>query len=185
MNVPSGLQPSARVGRVAVVLSALALVVSVAGWLVRSPSTGAPERAPAIPTALTEPPVLDSSQPVDCRGEGPVADVGDLMQVRINPAMTRLSFALHHLDSEDRLAKVADAARDLVGCVHLAPKYPPDIALARYGEYYQLTDEMGASALALMTSAQEGDDAGAHHWFLHLKQSCVACHARFRTADAR
>ena len=169
---------------IAVVLSALALAVSIAGWLARAPATSSGGSAPVVPSGLTEVPMIDPSRPLECKGDTPIAEVADLMKTRINPTMTKLSFALHHMDSDDRLMAAADAAGDMLGCVHLAPKYPPQIPLSRYGEYYHLIAEMQSSALALQTSALEQDDEGARHWFRHLKQSCVACHARFRAAEA-
>ena len=109
----------------------------------------------------------------------------DVMAARINPTLTKIAFALHHDSSrppEERLEAAAGMSAALLGCITTLPNYRPDVPLARMPEYYRFLDDLQDSVLALQVSALESDLEGARHWFRHVKQSCTACHARFRAS---
>lgn len=168
-----------------ILLALIALMLSI--YTLVSTSRPAPEPTPVSgDKASGGMPSLDPTLVQGCDGEGKVTDLADLMKVRINPMLTRISYELHHnadADPATRLGAVGDTSAKLLGCIVKMPAYPPEIPVDRMPEYFRLLDELQAHTLALQVSAMEADEDGARHWFGHMKQSCFACHARFRSEE--
>lgn len=164
-----------------IVLSVLALALSIAA-LVGGAGMGTQAKAPR--KILADSGKMQSAEVQPCTGSGAADNLQLLMRHRINPMMTRLSFALYHDErpAAERLDVVADAAAVLLGCVEVTPSYRPEIGLDGLPEYYRLLERMQANTLALQTSARESDEPGTRHWFSHLKHDCNECHSRFRLA---
>lgn len=170
--------------KAALLLSLVALLLAGASlWTATSGGPGSSGGTPTPPAGIvTSVPIFNGPPPV-CAGDDPISDLAKLMETRVNPEMTQIAYALHHQTGPDRLDVVAKHASSMLGCLQLAPSFPPNIALSRFGEYYSMVDQAQASALALYTAALEKDDVEVRHWFSHMKQNCVGCHARFRTAE--
>jgi hypothetical protein len=117
-----------------------------------------------------------------CVGEEPVSNLRELMERRFNPSMSRISFALHHSDAEerDRLTMISAEADRIVACVEKGKSHQPEITSSKMAAYRRHLVGMQGSALAMSDSAQEGDMRSTQHWFLHLKQSCIGCHKDVR-----
>ena len=165
-----------------IILSVTALVLSITALSSGLFRNTMPLKPRAI-LAQPDQPGTGDIQP--CEGSGLVDSLQLLMRNRVNPTMTRLSFALYHDDrpKQDRLGSVAEAAAVLLGCVDVTPSYRPEIGLEGLPDYYRLLERMQANLLALQTSAREMDEDGTRHWFSHLKHDCNECHARFRISS--
>lgn len=170
--------------RLTLVLSLCALAVSVVA-LVSNPSiqkdkpaSTAAEKKQASEGLLSDPD-LEAKCAMDA---DPVADLVDLMKGRMNSALTRIAFSLHHDRGElgERMEKAAACASTMVESAHLAAGYRPDAPLERLPEYYAQLDQLQSHAFALKTAALEGNLDEARHWYAHLKHSCIQCHTRFR-----
>jgi len=109
-----------------------------------------------------------------------LAPVKALMEEKINPSVTTLSFHLYHSKNGDQLTpEVMDALVQLsetaTGLVRNADKYTDDPAFRLY-------------AIQLQTSVQgmidayggQEDTAAISHWFTHVRSTCNSCHTTFR-----
>lgn len=168
-NAPMGL------GIAALALSGVALAIALGR------SSGIEE----IPLSIGSPPSLPPAFIKPCEGTEPFSDLGDLMAKRINGAVNRISFALHHdkREAPERMEDVANTAALLIGCVRTASAYNPEIGLEKMSDYYRSLDEMQDHALAVQVAALESDEVSARHWFTHLRQDCAGCHSRFRSSS--
>ncbi|MFZ5470982.1 MAG: hypothetical protein ACOZIN_16260 [Myxococcota bacterium] len=140
-------------------------------------------RAPQAPMqTISAPPSLPPAIVLPCNDKEGADNLSALMRSKINPAVTRISYAIHH-DTREKQARMEDISTTaglLLGCVRQASLMHPQLDLDRMSGYYALLDQMQGHAFAIQVSALELDAEGAAHWFMHLKQDCVACHARFR-----
>ena len=120
-----------------------------------------------------------------CKGNGPVTSVGELMQNRINPMTSRLSFYLYHdrRPAPERLQDCAQQAGQLLNCAAELEAIPIVTNDHIQEEHRRHILQMQANIYNLYTVAQEGNQEDAQHWFSHLKQDCISCHARFRAAS--
>lgn len=117
-----------------------------------------------------------------CAGDEPASNLRELMELRFNPSMTRISFALHHSDHDDdvRFSTIEQEANRIVACVEKSKAHQPQVEEKKVAMYRRHLIGMQGSALAMSDAAAEGDGRGAEHWFLHLKQSCIGCHKDVR-----
>ncbi len=170
-------QPSLK-SNLAIVLSIAALSISALLWFPRPGTTATFTALPMSGGVGTSP----SPRATACSGTKPVGDLGDLMEHRVGPDLTRISFALHHdpRPLPERLENIAEVTSHLLGCVHEVPSFRPEVGLDRMAEYFAILGQMQANTLALQNASLEGDEATAAHWFIHLKQDCILCHSRFR-----
>ena len=165
--------------RLPLIFSIVALAVSLVGLYFRRPAhvTG-PTGRPSVPIVSDG----DGDAAANCDGDQPASTLPLLMRHRINPALTHLSYALHHdkRDADARLSAVATNASGLLGCIRKAGALAPQMTLDNLPEYYRMLSGMEENALGLRIAALEKDEEGARHWFNHLKQACANCHSRFR-----
>jgi hypothetical protein len=163
----------------AMVLALVALALSI--WAAWSRPGQVEHKAPAPERGLTPLPRVDDNTTADCGAPGSITTLKALMRAQVNPTMSKLSFALYHDQTAQRFAVLAESAKRLLGCIHLAPTLPPqEIGLAGLPDYFRFLGNMQENALGVEIAAMEQDVDGARHWFGHLKQDCVACHSRFR-----
>lgn len=172
------------IDRLTLLFSVCALAVSVTALMSDGSSSGhalakASASAKAPSEGLQKDPELDAKCAVD---SGAAADLAELMKGRMNGALTRIAFSLHHDRGElgERMETAAACASNMVQSAHLASSYRPDAPLERLSEYYGQLDQLQGHAFAVKTAALEGNLDEARHWFAHLKQSCIRCHDRFR-----
>lgn len=168
------------------ILALAALVLSIYTLVGARATPGEADRTAGAKSAGATP-IIDPWLVQGCDGEGSVMDLKDMMKLRVNPMLTRISFALYHnkdADTAERLALVGETSAKLLGCIGRMPTFPPEVQVDRMPEYFRLLDDLHGHTLALQVSAMEADEEGARHWFRHMKQSCFACHARFRTEGA-
>jgi hypothetical protein len=162
----------------ALVLALAALALSLWGALSRPGPVE--HKTAASDRHLTPLPQVDANVP-ECGPPGSITSLKGLMKQQVNPTMSKLSFALYHAEGGERFAAVADSAKKLLGCIHVAPSLPPnDIGLGGLPDYFRFLGNMQENALGVQIAAMEQDVDSARHWFGHLKQDCVACHSRFR-----
>ena len=165
----------------------LALGVAVgalmlSGWAAYRPDGSASPPASELPARVLSD---DDAAALRCDGTAPVEELGDVMEARINPSMTRLSFSLFHDRREvvERLDTVRAEAGRLVRCLELAATFHPEVRFDRTSRYYALLGQSAEDASSVGLAAAELDEAAAEHWFLHLKHGCARCHAEFRSTD--
>lgn len=163
-----------------------ALALSLVSWASRDTRTEAPTSAPRSDASrLTAAPRVEGAHGT-CQGSEDARTLKGLMRSGVNTAMTGLSFALFHApgQSQERMAKTAQEASRLLGCIQSAAVPPPEVGLAGLPDYFRFLSSLQENALAINVAAMEGDEESARHWFRHLKQDCVSCHSRFRVEPA-
>src|SRR5207249_4725538 len=107
----------------------------------------------------------------------------DIMHDQLSPALSRVSDALFHSSApdEDRMNEVAEASAIILGCAKRLDQVRP----AKLEGIEEITFEhfliqLVMNTHALQTSALEDDEQIVVHWYHHVKQTCAACHSRFR-----
>ncbi|HEV8324337.1 MAG TPA: hypothetical protein VG389_22155 [Myxococcota bacterium] len=162
-------------------------LVLAAALLSACAQPSAPPRT--LPSTMSSPPEFPPAMLEACAGDGTVRSLAELMSRRFNPALTRISYTLHHdaRDTATRMEDVVGTTAVLLGCVHETPVHFAafrGMDLRRSGDFYHFLEALQTDVLALQLAATELDDEAARHWFEHAKQDCAACHARFRGAEA-
>ena len=114
-------------------------------------------------------------------------DLHQLMQWHINPRMSALSLYLFHdhsgTEPAERSEQVARLAAGLADCFEAAPAFFQHDEAGR-ADFVSYSAMQRFNASSLSHSAMTGDDVGQKHWFMHIKENCVACHDRFRFGGA-
>ena len=123
-------------------------------------------------------PRFEPSYVAKCPIEGPVDDI---MKTVMSPSLARISMNLYHADApaEERLSQVADATAKILGCFEQLIAHRDLLRNEDWGTFDHFLWNMVVNVHALQIAAIESDDEWARHWYVHLKQSCAACHARF------
>lgn len=104
-----------------------------------------------------------------------------IMKDRLNAALSQASVALFHAEDADRMERVADAAAVILGCAaRLEEIRPAGLEERAWVAYDHLLVQLVVNTHALQTAALEDEVDDVVHWYHHVKQSCAACHARFR-----
>jgi methyl-accepting chemotaxis protein len=119
-------------------------------------------------------------------GEGPVETLPQLMTVRINPRLSRLSMLLFHdrrpEDSDSRNDEVGQLGASLADCFALTPtlRRAPAASESDFS-LFAATERFNANSLS--HAGYQGDHNTQVHWFMHIKEVCQACHAQYRFAS--
>lgn len=160
------------------------LFLLLLGVLHCGPAAGGPSGPPRNPG------LADSLAAQSCTtltGDAPAKTLQELMRAHVNPRLSLLSLLLFHdrrppdqvdrqLERSEQIAQVSD---NLADCFILAPGlFHADDAVRADFNTYAATQRFNAQSLS--HAAHSGDEPGQKHWFMHIKENCMACHARHR-----
>jgi hypothetical protein len=116
-------------------------------------------------------------------GEPPPQSLHELMAARINPRLSQLSLLIFHdrrpKDDDALNDEVAQTAATLSSCFSQVPAlYRGESAHRLEFENYAAMERFNARALSNV--GYQRDHVGQLHWFVHIKETCQACHAQYR-----
>jgi len=120
-------------------------------------------------------------------GEAPSKTLHELMAARINPRLSQLSMLIFHdrrpKDDDNLNDEIAQAAATLSACFSQVPAlYLGEPGQRLEFENYAAMERFNARALSNV--GYQRDHVGQLHWFVHIKETCQACHAQYRFSGA-
>lgn len=103
------------------------------------------------------------------------AGLFDFMKHRLNPALTRASYAVFHGQLESDAPEYQQAMDELMRATE---------ALTVYGEYFNdtvpafqaYTVDLRSATRSFSEAALQGDRNAAQHWLEHIRSTCNSCH---------
>ncbi len=104
-----------------------------------------------------------------------------VMEEQIGPALSKLSFHLHHDKSppDARMESILAQSATLIGCARVAASFPPKSRAQHAPHFYAQLELMRQDAVSMQQSTLMGNEQATQHWFEHLRARCDTCHAFF------